>query len=224
MTTDRDIPEMDDREGLAAEYVLGTLPPADRARAESMIASDPAFAASVADWTALLSPLDAAFPEVPPPPGLFERTEARLFPVSARPAPARSSLRFWLGLLAGGALAAAVALAVLPPVARGPVVVAELRAEDRPLVMRASFDAAAGRLTVARVAGPPAAAGRDYQLWLIPAGQAPVPIGLVREGELAVGLAGLPAGATLAVSDEPLGGSPTGQPTGAVLVAAVVGG
>jgi len=227
MTDGRDMtgPGMDDREGLAAEYVLGTLPLADRARAERLIASDPAFAALVAAWTERLAPLNDAYAEVPPPPGVLERTEARLFPAPPRrPAAAVSPLRFWLGLLAGGALAAAVGLALLPPVAPPAAVVAELRAENQPLVVRARFDPAAGRLTVARAAGPAPAAGRDYQLWLIPAGQAPQPMGLIRDGELAIDLAALPAGTTLAVSDEPLGGSPTGQPTGAVLVAAVIGG
>ena len=66
---------------------------------------------------------------------------------------------------------------------------------------------------------------RATELWVIPAGQAPVSLGLVRTdgverkvipAELASRLV---SGATIAVSDEPLGGAPTGQPTGDVLAA-----
>lgn len=217
MTLDRD---MDDREGLAAEYVLGTLPAEDRARAERMIASDAAFAAMVADWTTKLSPLNEGYAEVAPPPEVLARVEARLFPA----APRRPAWRIWLGGLAGAAVAVALAVAVLPPLQRPAPVVATLTGEGQPLVVAASYDAAAGQLTVRRDGGPAAAAGQDYQLWLIPAGQVPVPMGLIRDGDLSVELAALPPGTTLAVSLEPLGGSPTGQPTGPVLVAAVIEG
>ena len=66
---------------------------------------------------------------------------------------------------------------------------------------------------------------RATELWVIPAGQAPISLGLIRTdtverkvipAELALRLV---TGATMAVSDEPVGGSPTGQPTGDVLAA-----
>ncbi|MFM2355642.1 MAG: hypothetical protein RLZZ528_1378 [Pseudomonadota bacterium] len=217
MTTDRD---MDDREGLAAEYVLGTLPLEDRALAERLIGSDTAFAAMVEDWTGKLAPLNDGYAEVAPPESLMTRVEARLFPVPAR----RPMWRVWLGGLAGAAAAVALAVAVLPPLQRPEPLVATLRGEGQDLIVAARFDAAAGKLSVRRDGGPAAQTGQDYQLWLIPAGQAPVPMGLIREGDLSVELAALPAGATLAVSLEPEGGSPTGQPTGPVLVAAVIEG
>ena len=60
-------------------------------------------------------------------------------------------------------------------------------------------------------------------MWLIADGAgAPVSLGVLpaaQFAELAIPadqIAAL-AGATLAISDEPLGGSPTGQPTGAIL-------
>lgn len=57
------------------------------------------------------------------------------------------------------------------------------------------------------------------QLWLIPEGGAPVSLGLPGEGDaLALPADATPAaGATLAVSLEPPGGSPTGAPTGPVV-------
>jgi anti-sigma-K factor RskA len=65
---------------------------------------------------------------------------------------------------------------------------------------------------------------RAIELWIIPAGQSrPRSLGLIQSGEpirldLPPDLAGAAtAGATLAVSLEPPGGSPTGQPTGPVI-------
>ncbi len=43
-------PDMADREGLAAEYVLGTLALPERLQAERLMASDPDFAALVQAW------------------------------------------------------------------------------------------------------------------------------------------------------------------------------
>ena len=65
-----------------------------------------------------------------------------------------------------------------------------------------------------------AASGRSPELWLIPAGGKPIPIGVgTFETPVTFTAAEDPAasGAVLAVSIEPLGGSPTGQPTGPVV-------
>ena len=224
MSEDRDMPapEMEGRDGMAAEYVLGTLPLPDRLEAERLIASDPSFAALVDAWTARLAPLNDDYAAIPPPPGVLGRTEARLFPVAAEK-PAR--WRFWLGALGGVALAVLAAFALLPVLGPAPViptVTATLRGEGQPLIVSARYDATSQRLSVRRNEGPGAGQGNDYQLWLIPAGQAPVPLGLIREADLTIELASLPAGTTLAVSLEPAGGSPTGQPTGPVLISTVI--
>ena len=66
-------------------------------------------------------------------------------------------------------------------------------------------------------------ARRDHQLWLIPQGGKPVSLGLLRGAapqRVSVPLSLAPyvgAAATLAVSVEPIGGSPTGQPTGPIV-------
>jgi anti-sigma-K factor RskA len=221
MTETRD---MDDREGLAAEYVLGTLPLSDRAEAERLIARDPAFADLVADWEDKLAPLNDGYADVPAPADMLDRIEARLFPAAAPPA--RSWRPFWLGLLGGLAVAGLAAFVFLPnlPGPAAPAMVATLTGEGQDLIVTASYAPGDGTLTVTRTGGTAAAADRDYQLWLIPAGQAPVPLGLIRDAALEVPVTALPPGTTLAVSLEPTGGSPTGQPTGPVLVAAVIAG
>jgi anti-sigma-K factor RskA len=212
---------MPDREALAAEYVLGTLPHAERLAAEALIAGDAGFRALVEDWQRRLSPLDEGYPEVPPPPDLLGRIERRLFP-----APEGLRSRGWLwGAISGFAVVAIAALVVStvlqPP--GPPAVTATLTGERQSLVVAAQYDPATAELTVERTAGPAAEAGKDYELWIIPAGQAPVSLGLVRDGAAVLQLADLPAGSTLAITLEAAGGSPTGAPQGPLLVAAVIG-
>jgi len=72
-------------------------------------------------------------------------------------------------------------------------------------------------------------AGRAPELWLIPAGGKPISVGMIALDKPTtltldpVLLARLGVGAALAVSVEPLGGSPTGQPTGAVIAKGAIG-
>jgi anti-sigma-K factor RskA len=66
------------------------------------------------------------------------------------------------------------------------------------------------------------------ELWLIVPGHAPEAVGLIATDHVTAFLlaprlrAHLAAGATLAVSVEPIGGSPTGQPTGPVVASGVI--
>jgi anti-sigma-K factor RskA len=80
-----------------------------------------------------------------------------------------------------------------------------------------------GRSLIVNAAALDRTAQRDHQLWIIPAGGQPVALGLVRSGgrhRLEVPRELTPhfrSESVVAVSLEPLGGSPTGQPTGPVL-------
>ncbi len=212
-------PDMTDREGMAAEYVLGTLPLAERLQAERLIASDPAFAGLVAGWQARLAPLNDLYAPLDPPPDLLPRIEARLFP--APPKPARWRLPF-LGALAAG-LAALALILWLPSGTPEPTMTATLTGEGQDLAIAAAWYPEAQELTFTRAAGPAAGAGKDYELWIIPEGQAPVSLGVIRDDTVKVALASLPPGSTLAVTLETSGGSPTGAPQGPLLVAAKVG-
>ena len=71
------------------------------------------------------------------------------------------------------------------------------------------------------------AQGRAFELWAIVPEAAPVSLGLMQEGAamrvtLPENLRNRGAEITLAISDEPAGGSPTGAPTGDVLAAAAL--
>jgi anti-sigma-K factor RskA len=68
----------EDRSGLAAEYVLGSLDAAERDQAEEQIRSDPGFAALVEDWERRLGELHAMVDPATPPAELWMAIQGRL--------------------------------------------------------------------------------------------------------------------------------------------------
>ena len=209
---------------LAAEYALGVLAGADRAAAQARIAREPAFAMLVAAWEQRLSPWAAEIAEVPAPPQVWDRIAAALPAPTSQGAGLWQNLAFWRGLsLAAGALAAACigALIYLGNVApKAPLVASIDGGGHRHFV--ATIDTGRGNIAVVPAAFSPDAT-RVPELWLIPADGKPRPLGLLR-ADRAVTIAIPPeliaytiGNAVLAVSLEPPGGSPTGQPTGPVI-------
>lgn len=216
MTDDTPLSPRDADDLLAAEYVLGLQSLPDRMATEARMKSDTAFAAQVAAWEERMSGLNDAYPEASPPPDMLDRIEGRLFPAPAAKPRGLGRFAGWIG----GAVTAAlllVAVAFLMPPA--PALVAVMG--DGTLRFEARF--AGGELTVTRVAGNAAPEGQTQELWLIAPDAAPVSLGLLAEGPLAVPYPEVPEGWTLAVSVEPAGGSPTGAPTGPVVAAGVIG-
>lgn len=192
---------------LAFEYVIGTAE--DRDHIARRISDDPAFATAVAEWEARLAGLNDEYAEVTPP-ALLPKIEARLF---GRPTRRRMLWSF------GGLVAASVAgLAVVPMWQTGPAVT-RLTAPDQQLVVTAALDGDV--LRMARVDGPEAPAGQSYEAWVILPGDAPVSVGLLRDG-LSAAIPRPPEGTVIAISLEPEGGSPTGQPTGPVILSATL--
>ena len=63
----------DDRDALAAEYVLGTLSLEERGQAEALLARDAGFAETVRLWEHRLGELNVMVEAVEPPPDLWER-------------------------------------------------------------------------------------------------------------------------------------------------------
>jgi anti-sigma-K factor RskA len=176
-----------------------------------------------------MAALLADVPEVAAPSTVRAAVMTRLFPAPATQS-GRGWLRwFWPGLLAGTALAGLLLVLALPVLGpRAPAYQATLGADGAAVRMVAAYDDRSGDLVLSGIVGRPAA-GRDFELWLIPMGQPPVSLGVLpatTTASVAVPAAlrvALAAGA-LAVSDEPAGGSPTGLPTGAVLATALLRG
>lgn len=201
----------------AGEFVLGTLPHAERLAFQARLDREPDLQAMVADWQERLSALNEAYAPVPAP-DLLPQIEARLFPTAR--ATSRRPLWHWM---AGVATAAAlfVGAVVLFPVLRGPEAqpIAVLGAPDAPLRFAARHDG--DNLILERIAGPAPAPGEAHELWVIAPGAAPVSLGAV-ETTLIVAYPAPPAGWTLAVTLEPAAGVPHPAPTGPVVAAAEI--
>lgn len=221
MIDDMDIPEDD---ALAAELALGLLEGDEKRAAEARARTDPAFAADVAFWQERLSTLADEIEPVSAPARAKARLDARLFG-----APERRGAGIWKALAGFGAVAAAAFafLAFVPQTVAPPALfVSDIVSADASLNVLAVIDATAHNVRITRTAGT-AREGRALELWGIPAdGTPPVSFGVLPETEVAVfqvpdALLGKAVGLTLAISDEPPGGSPTGAPTGDVLATGV---
>lgn len=213
---------------LAAEYVLGTLQGAARRRFEGLLADDAGLRRKVAAWETRLTPWTVAAPPERVPPRVWQGIRSRLGFAGA--APARPGPWRWLAL-GSTALAAGLALVLVmqpapPVVAPAPAWhdMAVLGDDKQPVwIVRASADGT--RLQFSSLNDVPVASQRDYELWVLTPEGTPLSLGVVqrqgaRAAELVVSAKGqalLAGGAALAVSLEPVGGSPTGAPTGPVL-------
>jgi anti-sigma-K factor RskA len=227
--SDNSVPETEHSRLTAAEYVLGVLGASERRRVEQRIGRDQVFAREVAFWEKRLGGLAEGIPAVAPPANAWARIEAAL-DQAERPAERVGlwqSLRFWRGLslvtsaLAATCLAALIYVgAISPP--RAPLV-AQLSVEGGKTGFVAAVNSGGGTLTIVPAALLSAEEQKAMELWLIPPGDKPHSLGLIdpnRPVTIKVPqdlLARVNKEAVLAVSLEPPGGSPTGQPTGPVI-------
>lgn len=220
-----------DDDALAAEYVLGVLSADERQAVAHRAERDPAFARLVDAWEVRLSPLAAGYAEAEAPASVKAAIDRRLFEDGA----ARqdrgnlwSSLAFWRGLTAAAVAALVLAVAVpylgTPPSPPQTELVASLAAEGSDVRYVAVYDGVRNEVRLSRLAGQ-LASDKDFELWLIEGKNTPVSVGVVPVGATAqltpsaIVQEKLAQGAVLAISLEPKGGSPTGQPTGPVVAA-----
>jgi anti-sigma-K factor RskA len=191
---------------------------------------DRQFAAIVSRWETNLSAFNDDYDVVSPGQETFKQIEARLFgEPEAVSVPSRglwSSIVFWRCLalvsllITAGALTIAT-VAVTPPQTPAPLV-AELTAANSQVNLLASYERQSGRLRIVPVAiGKPQE--KSLELWLVPATGTPRSLGVFpsdQTGELVIPVdmrGNIGEGASLAVSLEPFGGSPTGQATGPIV-------
>ena len=80
----------DDKETLAAEYVLGTLSADERGQAEALLSIDPRFEEAVRQWERRLGELNVMVEAVEPSPLLWEKVKARVDGLAAAPQAAQS--------------------------------------------------------------------------------------------------------------------------------------
>jgi anti-sigma-K factor RskA len=236
----------DNIDGLAAEYVLGSLDRVEREEIAARRTVEEALDHAIKAWEKRLGPLSDLVPGLEPRPGLFFEIASQLWGTPDQVVdPARAPLRYqstkrWRALSAGAcALAAFLAMIVVWLFQNSPGSPAKLVAKLQrsaaattadetlnatvPLGFVVSFDFRASTMIVSPVAARPASR-RDYQLWLIPREAAPpISLGVISQAQSTTSpwLATYPpydlANATLAVSLEPEGGSPNGFPTGPIV-------
>jgi anti-sigma-K factor RskA len=215
--------DTDDLNDLAGEYVLGTLAGAERVAFEGRLQRDTAAMREVALWAQHLQPLAAAVTPTIPAPQLWQRIERDL----GLPTRTKTRAPMWI---AAAVAAAIVAVAFLfpdlymkpdvnavaqlaPPTGGEPAFVVSVLDDQEKLLIRA-----------ATVAPQP---NNSYELWVVPQTGAPISLGVVEQtGETERDVAEnvrplLAVGGTLAVSLEPVGGSPTGAPTTVMFVGAL---
>lgn len=219
-------PEEEDL-ALAGEYVLGLLHGEELRGFEARLGAEPRLRELVARWSEDLAAGLDGVPAVAPPLGAEAAVMRRLFPEAERPGFARRLLPWLLGAATAAAAAFAVLLFGLAVPTGDPEFQARMAAENESLVVLARFDADTRQLAIERMAGE-IPQGRDLELWVIKEDRVRS-LGVIprdAEGVIAVSeeLAVDVEGGQLALTDEPLGGSPTGVATGPIVAAGPVTG
>jgi anti-sigma-K factor RskA len=225
-----------DRDSLALDHALGLTEGREAERAERLLETDTAFRASVLSLRSRLAELDLTAPEKPVPPNHFEQIERAIHRVV--PSPAQQEKRpGWLERLWAkveiwrpAALVTAFAsllLAVglwqsLTREAPRPLYVAVLEtAEGRPAaVVNILADGTAMLVPLERIGVPQ---GRILEVWTLQTRErGPVSIGRMDQARtLKLNLRDLQrpdTGHLFEITVEQPGGSPTGRPTGPILM------
>ncbi len=228
MTTQK--PESGDSrrdEVIAGEYVLGALSAEDRRKAEARMATDRNFAAMVIRWQNNLAAFGDAYESVAPR-RRFRSSERAVFEAGRGADDARGiwgSLPLWRSVALVSLSAVVVlagALAGLFSDRRGGTpLVASLEAHGNADLV-AQYEPGTGRLRLSPAAARQAEE-KSLEVWLINDGDPPVSLGVLPpsgEGEIVLERAmrsQIATGSRFSVSVEPLGGSTTGSPSGAVI-------
>jgi len=221
------------RDKLAAEYVLGTLRGRARARFESLMRYDPPLRSLVSDWEDRLTPLARAGTDIAPPARVWNALSQRIGG-EARKRRLWESLALWRGAAVTGA-AFALILAIVtgagpetePPMSMV-AVMNDTQGQPAMTVSWPSMKAARDphiRIKVTQP-HPTMAPGTAWELWMLPREEAgkPVSLGLITTDidqvmKLSPQLASrIESAWGIAMSIEPKGGSPTGTPTGPVVM------
>jgi anti-sigma-K factor RskA len=208
------------RRALAADYAIGLMSAPARRRFEQLLLDDAALRTEVAQWQEALVSLTESLPDHPVPDRVWHGITARIEPQVLHVPEKRP---FWNWLRITTALCSLVALVFLGSLynrddARYHATL--LTADAQPAL---KVEAHADYLQVEPLTLAAVDSDRSLELWAIPANGKPISLGVIPAGgkgkvelnEAQKALIGKPI--ALAVSLEPKGGSPTGQPTGPVL-------
>ncbi|MEB0042514.1 MULTISPECIES: anti-sigma factor [unclassified Pseudomonas] len=208
------------RRALAADYAIGLMSTAARLRFEKLLLEDPALRAELGNWQTTLASLTDPLPEQPAPAHVWQAIVARIDPQTLH-VPEKRPFWSWLRI---AAIACSLMVAIIVGVLYNRDTLtynATLTAANQQPAI--SVHAYNRHLEIEPLALASVEPGRSLELWAIPADGKPVSLGVLPanvKGRLNLSESQqqlLSKPVTLAVSLEPTGGSPTGQPTGPVL-------
>lgn len=208
------------RRALAADYAIGLMPSAARRRFEQLLLEEAALRAELAQWQESLASLTEALPELPVPDRVWQGITARIEPQVLH-MPQKRPFWSWMRVTAAVcSLVIAVTLGLLYNRDSARYSATLLTADAQPAL---KVEAHEDYLNVEPLTLAAVDPGRSLELWAIPTDGKPISLGVIpADGKGRVELSdvqkeliGKPI--ALAVSLEPKGGSPTGQPTGPVL-------
>jgi anti-sigma-K factor RskA len=213
------------RARLAADYVSGAMRGGARRRFEGLMAADASLRRQVRSWEDDLYALIWAIPPVMPSKRVWRAIREHI----RQKTPARAKSWGWNGAylwrLCSATLAAAlIAMAVIQPLwpnrAQAPQRVAVLQGGQGQAFLVIRTDASGNMYATTLENLTKMADGHALELWSMPPGGKPVSLGLVAANGLTRLTLPKDAGtiAKLGISLEPPGGSPTGQPTGPVVM------
>lgn len=211
---------------LAAEYVLGSLHGASRRRFATLLAGEPGLRKEVEYWQRRLNPLADTLPLMQPHRRVWRNIQDRIRgDAVAWPALLWNSLAFWRSLAVGSAtallLAAFVILQLNTNYEQAIHYVAVLKNQQAQPMLIATMEE--NMLTLDMLGPDNTGPGEVMEVWSLPRdGGKPVSLGLLkgRHGRLVLSrtqLEWLETAGEIAISIEPVGGSPTGLPTGPVM-------
>ncbi|HET7650479.1 MAG TPA: anti-sigma factor [Gammaproteobacteria bacterium] len=221
---------------LAGKYVLGLLKSRVRQRFERLAVEDARLRAEVAAWEDKFAAWTLILKPLQPPAAVWRKLQAALRADAGESRTVRL-VAAWNAVWSGAALAAAAAVLVVgilvgrslvtttpPPTAAAPAaylaVMAAPQGQPRWLITVHAQNRRVDMNALADNTPPP---GKSYQLWMLPKSGKPVSLGLMNSTGSAHEtltpdmLAALTKAKGLAISVEPAGGSPTGEPTGPVV-------
>ena len=213
------------KNALASEYVLGTLHGRARVRFQRLLMQHRSMRHVLWQWESRLNSLGGSLPSVQPRQELWKKIEQQLgFDATQLPNNVvrlpQAKVRTWQWLT-GAATAASLILAVFlfvqsPTNEQLHTQVAVVQSEKAQALW--SIELGKNSLTVTATDNFKPLPDQDYELWMVAAdGRPPVSLGILpKQGKLTLPrnvLLDQVKVAALAVSLEPLGGSPNGQPT-----------
>ena len=217
------------RELLAGEYVLGLLRGAARRRFERLMIEDARLRAEITAWEGKFAGWNRGLQPLAPPASVWRRLQARI-EAEARPVRTPRLKPWWSAAVAIAAVVTLVigvflgrSLLAPSPAPAYLAVMSTAQGQPRWLITVHPQSRRVDMKALADNTPPP---DKSYELWMLPGSGKPIAMGLMNSRSSASEtvnadvIAAITDAKGLAISVEPEGGSPTGQPTGPVVYVA----